>query len=254
MFARVARVASVSAIKSTCQRAPLAALAVRGGVNGSVMAFRPRAAAMMSFSRANSTLVELLEREIEEEKGNCFEGEELEDLVANVTEFFELKETSGKMEIELVSKAAEDYDVRVKFDTQDVVDLEEDYVEDDEEPAQSEDDEEGEEEDELPGIRFVTDVKRGNEGLQFECLASSHLTIERVRFLKDFSADVDEEDLYFGPNFIDLEPDLQEQFYRFLANVHVNDELAQFITQFADLKEQREYLTFLENAADFLKK
>jgi hypothetical protein len=62
-----------------------------------------------------------------------------------------------------------------------------------------------------------------------------------------------DETLYFGPNFIDLELDVQDKFYAYLAERKIDDELAQFITQFADLKEQREYLAFLEDAEGFVK-
>ncbi|KAF4322721.1 hypothetical protein BBO99_00003000 [Phytophthora kernoviae] len=147
MFARVARVASV-----VSRRTPSMGLRALQ-------------------SRENSSLVSVLKREVEEEKGNCFEDEGLETL-------------------------------RAKFD----------------------------------------------------CVASSNLTVERVRYLKDFAKDAEDETLYFGPNFIDLELDVQEKFYEYLADRKIDDELAQFINQFADLKEQREYLAFLQDAATFVKK
>ncbi|RLN65266.1 hypothetical protein BBJ29_005228 [Phytophthora kernoviae] len=147
MFARVARVASV-----VSRRTPSMGLRALQ-------------------SRENSSLVSILKREVEEEKGNCFEDEGLETL-------------------------------RAKFD----------------------------------------------------CVASSNLTVERVRYLKDFAKDAEDETLYFGPNFIDLELDVQNKFYEYLADRKIDDELAQFINQFADLKEQREYLAFLQDAATFVKK
>ena len=75
-----------------------------------------------------------------------------------------------------------------------------------------------------------------------------------MRYLKNFSGDAQKENVYFGPNFIDLEFDLQEQFYQYLADRHIDDDLAQFITQYADLKEQKEYLAFLQCADKFIKK
>lgn len=202
------------------------------------------------------------QREIEEEKGNCFEGEELEELHAKVDKIFSLSETAGSMEVVLTGQIGADA-IRVKFDAQDVVELEEDYDgedldEDDEEGNYASDDEEGGEEedgeeDELPGIRFVADVTRDNKGLQFECVASSNLTVERVRYLGDFAASAEKDSVYFGPNFADLELDVQEKFYDYLAERKIDDDLAQFITQYADLKEQREYLAFLESAEKFVK-
>lgn len=179
-----------------------------------------------------------------------------------MNKLFTLTETPGSMEVVLTGQVGSDA-IRVKFDAQDVVELEEDFeggdedFDEDDEANYAEDDandeDEDDEEDELPGIRFVADITRENEGLQFECVASSNLTVERVRFLSDFSADDERDSAYFGPNFADLELDLQEKFYDYLAERKIDDELAQFITQFADLKEQREYLAFLERAESFTK-
>lgn len=167
---------------------------------------------------------------------------------------FAIKESDNSTEVVLEGEAHGD-SIRVKFDVQDVVELEEEeYMDDeDEEEEVAEEDDEEEPEDELPGIRFVAEVTRDNQGLQFEGVASSNLTVERVRFLEDATADSDKDDVYLGPNFIDLELDVQEHFYSYLAARKVDDDLAQFITQFADLKEQREYLSFLESAAKFVK-
>lgn len=193
---------------------------------------------------------------MEEEKENSFEGEELTELRAKIGEVFQIKEADGNTEVVLEGEVQGDA-IRVKFDVQDVVELEEDYLDEDEEGEEDSeaqyDDEDEEPEDELPGIRFVADVTRNNQGLQFEGVASSNLTVERVRFLNNAETDADKDDLYAGPNFIDLELDVQEQFYNYLAARKVDDELAQFITQYADLKEQREYLAFLESASRFVK-
>lgn len=243
MLARVARSASLTAAK----RALPLVLAARQVV--------PVACVSQLQIREKSSLASLLQREIAEEKGNCFEGEELEELHALMDKVFTLKETPGNMEVVLEGSVAGD-SVRVKFDAQDVIELEDEYDGDEEENDEAEYDEEEseeEEEDELPGIRFVADVTRDNQGLQFECVASSNVTIERVRFLKDFAAAKDDESRYFGPNFIDLELDVQEKLYEYLADRKVDDNLAQFITQYADLKEQREYLSFLEDATKFVK-
>lgn len=179
-----------------------------------------------------------------------------------MNKIFTLNETAGSMEIELTGQIGDD-SIRVKFDSQDVVELEEDFEGDEDfddeedenvevEAEESEDDDD-DEEDELPGIRFVADITRANQGLQFECVASSNLTVERVRYLGDFTADAEKDSLYFGPNFADLELDVQEKLYDYLAERKIDDELAQFITQYADLKEQREYLSFLESAEKFVK-
>ncbi|KAH7473948.1 hypothetical protein PRIC1_015085 [Phytophthora ramorum] len=233
MFARVARAASFAAVRRT-----------------------PSVALRALQTREKSTLVSILNREVTEEKANCFEEPDLEALRLKVEEVFALKETPGCMDV-LLEGSVDSESIRIKFNAQDTVELEddEDYDEDedDEQDDEQEQDEDEEEEDELPGVRFTADVTRDNKGLQFDCVASSNLTVERVRYLSDFAKDAEDETLYFGPNFIDLELDVQDKFYGYLAERKIDDELAQFIAQFADLKEQREYLTFLQDAESFVK-
>ncbi|KAG1684795.1 hypothetical protein DVH05_009404 [Phytophthora capsici] len=230
MFARVARVATLSAARRT-----------------------PSVALRALQTREKSSLASMLNREIQEEKANCFEEPELEDLRLKVEQVFKLQESSGCMDILLQGTVGDD-SIKIKFNAQDTVELEEEEeYEGDEEEESEEYDEDEEAEDELPGVRFTADITRENKGLQFDCVASSNLTVERVRYLSDFAKDAEDETLYFGPNFIDLELDVQDKFYSYLADRKIDDELAQFITQFADLKEQREYLTFLEDAESFVK-
>ncbi|CAH0473641.1 unnamed protein product [Peronospora belbahrii] len=232
MFTRVARIATRSAV---CRK-PFVGLRV-------------------CLTRDKSSLAALLHREIKEEKANCYEESELEDLRVKVEKVFKIKESSGCMDV-ILQGSVDDDSIKIKFNAQDTVELEDDDMGYDEEHEQEQEEEEEvdeEEDDELPGVRFTADVIRDNKGLQFDCVAGSNLTVERVRYLHDFAKDDEDETLYFGPNFIDLELDVQDKFYSYLAERKIDDELAQFIAQFADLKEQREYLTFLEDAETFVK-
>ncbi|EEY58284.1 uncharacterized protein PITG_00930 [Phytophthora infestans T30-4] len=234
MFARVARVASLTAVRRT-----------------------PSMGLRALQTREKGSLSTFLKREIEEEKANCFEEEELENLRLKVEKAFTLQETPGCMEIVLKGSVGAE-SIKIKFNAQDTVELEEEEEYDDEDEDESNDtdedyDEDEEEEDELPGIRFTADITRDDKGMQFDCVASSNLTVERLRYLDDFAKNAEDETLYFGPNFIDLELDVQDQFYSYLAERNIDDELAQFITQFADYKEQREYLAFLEDTETFIK-
>ncbi|KAL3669764.1 hypothetical protein V7S43_005144 [Phytophthora oleae] len=234
MFARVARVATLSAVRRTPSVALRALRALQ--------------------TREKSSLASMLNREIQEEKANCFEEPELEELRLKVEQVFKLQEAPGCMDILLQGTVGDD-SIKIKFNAQDTVELEEEeeYEGEEEEESEEYEEDDEEEEDELPGVRFTADITRENKGLQFDCVASSNLTVERVRYLSDFAKEAEDETLYFGPNFIDLELDVQDKFYSYLADRKIDDELAQFITQFADLKEQREYLGFLEDAETFVK-
>ncbi|TDH69525.1 hypothetical protein CCR75_003949 [Bremia lactucae] len=236
LFSRVARVTSRIALRRT-----------------------PSTALRTLETRQKSSLASLLEREIREEKGNSFEEEELEQLRLRFEKVFKLKESPECMNVVLQGTVGSD-SIKIHFNAQDTVELDEDEDYSDDEEESNEQDEEvddeaesDDEEDELPGIRFTADILRNNKGLQFDCVATSNLTIERLRFFHDFEKNDKNESQYYGPDFIDLELDVQDKFYSYLADRHIDDDLAQFITQYADLKEQREYLAFLENAESFVK-
>ncbi|KAI9791802.1 MAG: hypothetical protein M1833_001326 [Piccolia ochrophora] len=57
---------------------------------------------------------------------------------------------------------------------------------------------------------------------------------------------------YLGPPFGNLDEDLQVLLERYLDERGVNTELALFIPDYIDWKEQREYLTWLENVKSFV--
>ncbi|CAK4082351.1 unnamed protein product [Aphanomyces euteiches] len=193
--------------------------------------------------RFSSGLSSLLGRELTEEKANCFVSEELEALREKVLANFKIQDTPGKMDVILTGKYKQEV-IDVRFNIQDVADVaDQEYDEEDE-------DEEGEYDDDvLPCIRFTARISKQNEALVFDCVASSVLTVEGVLHTENMD-ELNESD-YEGPRFGDLEEDVQEAFADYLNERHINDDLANFITQFADLKEQKEYVTFLEGAQKF---
>ena len=53
--------------------------------------------------------------------------------------------------------------------------------------------------------------------------------------------------------FSELDPKLQEAFTSYLEERGVNAELGQFIMDYSEDKEQREYMTWLQGVQSFLK-
>lgn len=160
------------------------------------------------------------------------------------------------MEVELKGKVG-DRSVRIRFNAQDTAEVDNEDWEGQEEEEEYEEigGSDGDDEvDELPNIRFLAEIIRNQQSLQFDCVAGSNVTIEKVRFAAEALTDCEKETRYEGPDFIDFEIDMQEQFYDYLRQHCIDDDLAQFITEFADAKEQKEYLTFLQNASKFIKK
>ncbi len=58
--------------------------------------------------------------------------------------------------------------------------------------------------------------------------------------------------LYVGPQFETLDEKVQENFYRFLEERAIDADLALFIPELAEYKEQREYCNWLENVKTFV--
>ncbi|KAI0703758.1 regulatory protein suaprga1 [Cytidiella melzeri] len=58
--------------------------------------------------------------------------------------------------------------------------------------------------------------------------------------------------LYIGPQFDTLDVSVQEEFEKFLTERGINDSLAVFIPEYAEYKEQKEYVSWLQNVKSFI--
>ena len=102
------------------------------------------------------------------------------------------------------------------------------------------------------GYWFVADIEKADisdYNLCVKCLAfDGHMMIEDVKF-----ANVDEEGVgaYEGPKFEDLDESLQEALRVHLAERDIGDGLAEFVTEFAEVKEQRDYVDYLKKMRRF---
>jgi len=85
-------------------------------------------------------------------------------------------------------------------------------------------------------------------------------TLENIAFYKDtklgteLSADADwkRRGLYMGPQFDHLDVNVQDQFEAFLRERSISEGLALFIPEYAEYKEQLEYVRWLENVKNFI--
>ncbi|OQS02052.1 hypothetical protein THRCLA_05548 [Thraustotheca clavata] len=211
---------------------------------GRLIASRALRVPKARFFSTEDALSSLLSRELAEEKANCFVSDELETLREKVLKTFKIHDTPGNVAITLKSKYNDEL-IDVNFNVQDIAETEEAYEDEDGEGEYDD-----EEEDVLPNIRFTARIVKNNQALIFDCVASSILTIDSVMHLEENSDEVDN-NVYHGPRFMDLENDVQEAFADYLNDRHINDELANFIMEYSDLKEQKEYVTFLENVQKF---
>ncbi|KAI1756257.1 mitochondrial glycoprotein [Xylaria castorea] len=187
---------------------------------------------------------------------------------------FELKDEPGKEEVYLVRKFG-DETITISFSIADLANYEPDmYNEDtaltDEELdtpegkrlAETEADEAAEDEEAPSPCRLNIVIEKPNKGaLNVEALAQEgSILIENFFYYKDAkmahssSAEAihNAEDVYPGPPFTTLDEDLQLMMERYLEERGVTQAMAVFIPDYMDVKEQREYQSWLKNVKDFV--
>ena len=102
----------------------------------------------------------------------------------------------------------------------------------------------------------ITITKDGKPGaLCVECIAQDgELMIDNFSYFKDstlpqpanFDAQKKRDIAYGGPAFGNLDEELQTLFDQYLVDRGVDTALAQFVTEYIDSKEQKEYVSWLE--------
>jgi len=134
-----------------------------------------------------------------------------------------------------------------------------------EQPEFEEETPEGEEEEPV-GALFplrcsITVSKPSGGALHFEGLIQdSSVVVQNICFYKDaalatdLSADADwrRRGLYIGPQFDQLDVNVQEEFDEFLAQRGVDQSLAMFLPEYAEYKEQKEYVEWLQSVKKFV--
>lgn len=68
----------------------------------------------------------------------------------------------------------------------------------------------------------------------------------------DAAADFERRGYYLGPQFDTLDDALQSQFHQYLAERGIDANLALFVPNYAEYKEQREYCAWLDNVKNFV--
>ncbi|KAL5337345.1 mitochondrial glycoprotein [Aspergillus crustosus] len=113
----------------------------------------------------------------------------------------------------------------------------------------------------FPARVNVTIEKPGNGALLIQTIAQDGLfQIEEVSFFSKpdlahaVTAEKDwaRQSLYAGPPFENLDEDLQTYLERYLEERGINAELANMIPDYIQVKEQKEYVRWLENVRNFV--
>lgn len=101
----------------------------------------------------------------------------------------------------------------------------------------------------------ITITKPGAKALEIRAIAQdSTIELQSISFfpkeaLLEAKSTKDAEEarsLYAGPPAEELDAELQQMFYQYLEERGIDDELAAFLPEYMDQKEQREYVKWLE--------
>lgn len=126
-----------------------------------------------------------------------------------------------------------------------------DMGDDELETPEEDDDEEG------PAMEYgintdVTITKASGEKVIINCVASKKLIVRSVRYAEP-GADTEDPKSYGGPVFDQLNDELQESFYTYLADRKIDEDLAFFVLSYSRVKEQKEYANWLNKIMEFSK-
>ncbi|KZO95445.1 mitochondrial glyco protein [Calocera viscosa TUFC12733] len=90
------------------------------------------------------------------------------------------------------------------------------------------------------------------EGGAFIIDGVSYYADERLANDMSMQAELDRRGVYIGPQFDNLDVQVQEEFEKYIQERGINEELAAFIPDFAEYKEQKEYVKWLDNVTNFI--
>ncbi|KAJ6615123.1 mitochondrial glycoprotein [Mycena sp. CBHHK59/15] len=254
---RTLRQLTATSSRLAVRRAPLARLALPAVCAPATRAFSASACALKAGS-SDVLLSQKLAEELDYERQAAEEtAEDVPDFLAAFQEqgVWTIQDTEGNDEVFLTRKFG-DENIRLMFSIADLQSQEE---------YEEEEGEEEPEEEELPGndMRVSMSITKatapGALNVDMYC-SDGAFTPGNVAFYGSaklgqelsIESDFSRRTLYAGPQFETLDVALQEGFERFLEERTITKELAQFIPEYAQYKEQKEYVKWLENVKNFV--
>ncbi|KXN84057.1 Mitochondrial acidic protein mam33 [Leucoagaricus sp. SymC.cos] len=230
-----------------------------------VASLASRNVAMRGFASSSSrfgqgstdvTLSQKLQEELSYEKETGGASEEVPQFVKDFKahDTWLIEDTFGQDEVTLSRKFGNE-NLRLIFSITDLQPAEEEYA--------AEEGEEGESEGAVYPIRASLSITKnnGSGALNVDMIVQEGIfVIDSISFYEDAKvgteltaeADWKRRGLYIGPQFDTLDVAVQDEFEAFLRERGIDDTLAQFIPQFAEHKEQKEYVKWLGKVKSFV--
>lgn len=198
-------------------------------------------------TEAKATITEELAKEIEFEEGNAEVDTEYEDAKKLTLQHFKLHEKPGNGVVRLTRKH-NDEQIEVKFDVQDST---EEELDQDEDYGQAT---EGGEDNVIGddvGVNFEVTIKKGSKKIVVSAVGGEQLAVHGIRIMSTTATEDEEQEVYSGPPFDELQEEVQESFLDWLEERKVDGDLAFFVLAHSRTKEQIEYVHWLHELQDF---
>ena len=92
--------------------------------------------------------------------------------------------------------------------------------------------------------------KGGDDSMVYHCNATMDtVEVERIAF-----GSTDSDDVFSGPAFEEMPDDLRDAFSMHLYDRHIDGDLGTFILLYSEMKEQQEYINWLDKISSFVEK
>jgi len=173
---------------------------------------------------------------------------------------WQIKDVPGSDEVTLSRKFGNE-DIRLMFSIADIQDAEE--HEEFDEGQENEEEGQDEEQIETYPIRVSFSITKatapGAINVDTMCQEGGFV-VDNISYYPDAKmgtdltaeADWKRRGMYLGPQFDTLDVSVQEEFEKYMGERGISESLAMFIPEYAEYKEQKEYVKWLENVKSFV--
>jgi len=169
-----------------------------------------------------------------------------------------IEDNAGNDEVTFIRKFGNET-IRLIFSIADIQTAQETQFEEAEETEEGSEDEAAQTYPIRCSISIVKSDSNGALSIDAMCQDGAFVA-DNISFYKDAKlatdltpeADWKRRGLYIGPQFDTLDVSVQEEFEKFLSERGINDNLAVFIPEYAEYKEQKEYVNWLTNVKSFV--
>ncbi|KAG1851977.1 mitochondrial glycoprotein [Suillus subluteus] len=227
----------------------------------SMTAVRAFSASVCRFSEGSTDVVlsQKLAEELKYEKEAVADAPEEPEFLKTFKEegIWEIQDVAGNDEVTLVRKFGNET-IRMMFSIADIQNAEE-------EPEYEQEAAEGGEEQPLHSypIRSSFSITKANGkgsiNIDTMCQEGAFI-IDNMSYYRDAQlgteltaeADWKRRGLYIGPQFDTLDVSVQEEIEKWLQERGINENLAMFVPEYSEYKEQKEYVRWLENVKNFV--